>query len=39
VQTRAGQDILDNRKISCPYWDVNPDHAVHSLVTILNMLL
>lgn len=30
-------DILENRKISCPCWDLNPRLLSHSLVTIAAM--
>ena len=37
VGTRACQDILEKRKISCPTWIWMPDGADHSLVGVLTL--
>jgi hypothetical protein len=35
VFPRVNLDISEKRKISCPYWDSNPNCTTHSLVIII----
>jgi hypothetical protein len=38
VDPRASLDVLGNRRVSCPCWDLNPRHPACSFVTTLSTL-